>query len=366
MILLNDFKRQWAECGPVVKSAVERVGTSGWYILGQEVDHFEKALAKWWGLPHAAGVANGMDAIEIALRALGLKPGDKVLTTPLSAFATTLAILRLGGEPVFVDTDESGLINLDQCEEYFRKNPSVKYFVPVHLYGHCLNLDRLEKLRIEFGLKIVEDCAQAHGARWKGKVCGSVGQFAATSFYPTKNLGALGDGGALLTRDRQLDIRTRELRDYGQSKKYIHDVIGLNSRLDELQAAILLDSFLPKLSGWTEARRKVATRYISEIKSPDIRFMRGETGSESVWHLFPVRVKAGSREAIRTKLQANGISSGVHYPMLITEQKALKDFGRFTIAREPKIAQAIADEELSLPIHPYLTEAEVTKVVGAC
>ena len=200
-IAMNDFGRQWADTGPAVLEAVSRVGASGWYILGPEVDSFERALAALLGRRFAVGCASGLDAIEISLRCLGLKPGDKVLTTPLSAFATALAILRAGGRPVFVDVDDAGSLDLDRCRAVLERDRSIRFLLPVHLFGHPCNLERLAELKSRFQLKLVEDCAQAIGARFGAQPVGSAGDVSALSFYPTKNLGALGDGGAIATDD---------------------------------------------------------------------------------------------------------------------------------------------------------------------
>jgi dTDP-3-amino-3,4,6-trideoxy-alpha-D-glucose transaminase len=362
LIVLNDFVAQWSDIKDDALSAVDRVGQSGWLILGQEVANFETALAKFWQMPHAIGVANGLDAIEISLRALGLKEGEKVLTTPLSAFATSLAIIRAGGRPVFVDTDSSGLLNLDQAEELLSKDSSLKFMVPVHLFGHALDLNRLEELKNKFNLKIVEDCAQSIGARSHDRVVGSVGQMAATSFYPTKNLGCMGDGGAIITGSELLDKASRTLRDYGQSKKYVHDVIGLNSRLDELQAAILFSAFLPRLGALTAKRIAIAQKFRSNIKNKKIKVIDSPAHSNSVWHLFPVIVD-GDRAAFQNHLKAQGVSSGIHYPILITEQKALESLNLKGSYPE---AKKIADQEVSLPIHPYLSENDISKVIEAC
>jgi dTDP-4-amino-4,6-dideoxygalactose transaminase len=363
MIPLNDFKRQWAECGAAAVAAMERVGASGWYVLGKEVEAFERALAAAWGLPHAVGVANGLDAIEVGLRALDLRPGERVLTTPLSAFATTLAIHRAGGVPVFVDTDAAGLLDLDRAEAYLAAHADVRALVPVHLYGQVLDLDRLQALRERFGLRIVEDCVQSHGAAWRGRPCGSVGQVAATSFYPTKNLGALGDGGALLCSDPALGRRARALRDYGQSAKYVHDVVGLNSRLDELHAAVLRDALLPHLAAWTARRRAIAARYRAELAGvPGLRLVTTSPASAGVEHLFAVRVAA--REAVQKSLAAVGVASAVHYPRVIPDQPACRALG--AVEADPlREARAIAAEELSLPIHPHLTDDEVGRVIAA-
>ena len=364
MILQNDFKRQWAEIGPVATGAVERVGASGRYVLGPEVERFEQTLATMWDLDQAVGVANGMDAIEIGLRCLDLKAGQKVLTTPFSAFATTLAILRAGGVPVFVDVDDSGNIDLEQCREILSRERSIRFFVPVHLYGNPLDLERLAGLKKDFDLMIVEDCAQAIGAKHGGRNVGTVGQAAATSFYPTKNLGALGDGGALLTNDSRTASRARALRNYGQSEHYVHDELGLNSRLDELHAAVLSDALLPNLERWTEARRQIAARYLREL--PPIRTIKPAPTAEPVWHLFPIFVEPAERDNVRERLRERGIANGVHYPRLIPEQPAMKLSVSYEVAIEPSNARRLAASEISLPIHPFLEESEVEVVVTAC
>ena len=365
MIQLNDFRRQWADTRVAVLEAVETVGASGWYILGREVADFETALAERWGIRCAAGVASGLDALEIALRILGCRPGDRVLTTPLSAFATTLAILKIGAVPVFADTDECGLIDLDRCRERLSWRPDIRYMVPVHLYGHALDLDRLAALRDEFGLRIVEDCAQSILATWKGRPTGSVGQIAAVSFYPTKNLGAMGDGGAVLTAEPDYDAAARGLRDYGQSGKYRHDAVGYNSRLDELQAALLRRVYLPKLAQWTERRRLIAARYLAGIRNPAVAPMAPPPESGSVWHLFPVRVAAERKPAFLQHARESQVLCGEHYPILIPDQKALCGVPH-ELAGDCAKAKAIARSEVSLPIHPYLADEEIERVVECC
>jgi len=366
MIAQNDFKRQWQVVGPSVLDAVKRVGASGWYLLGREVEQFEEALARRWGLAHAVGVGNGMDAIEIGLRCLGLKPGEKVLTTPLSAFATTLAIIRAGGTPVFVDVDELGGIDLRQCRALLEKDRSIRFLVPVHLYGFALDLQELQKLREEFELVIVEDCAQSIGASDRGLHAGTVGQIAATSFYPTKNLGAMGDGGALLTNDAAIATQARALRNYGQSAHYLHSELGLNSRLDEVHAAILRDAFLPHLDEWTKARAHTAQAYLERIKHPLIELPAPAQGSTPVWHIFPATVSQRKRDDLRESLLRQGIMAAVHYPRIIPEQPAFVSCGRGEIAFDPKNARRFVSSELSLPIHPFLSDDEISKVITAC
>jgi dTDP-3-amino-3,4,6-trideoxy-alpha-D-glucose transaminase len=367
----NEFGRQWRELRGALIATFEHVGESGWYVLGREVAVFEEALARMWGVAHAVGVASGLDAIEISLRLLGCQPGDKVLTTPVSAFATTLAILKLGAVPVFVDCEPCGLISLDACEELLGRTSDIRYFVPVHLYGRSLDLGRLARLRDRFELRIVEDCAQSIGTRWNLQPTGTVGQAAATSFYPTKNLGAFGDGGAILTSDPELALRARQLRDYGQTSKYRHEFIGYNSRLDELQAALLGRVLLPQLDSWIEKRRQIAQTYLPGIGHPGIIPLgHGGVSSEtafdvnSSWHLFPVAVARERKTTFLEYLKENGITPSEHYPVVIPDQPVLaharhEDHGC-------PVARRLCASEVSLPIHPYLTEEEVQHVIATC
>jgi dTDP-4-amino-4,6-dideoxygalactose transaminase len=365
MILQNDFKRQWEFVEKPVLEAVRRVGVGGWYILGREVEAFEEALAEFWGVSHAIGTGNGLDALEIGLRCLNLQPGQKVLTTPLSAFATTLAIIRAGGVPVFVDVDDAGCIDLGQCREVLAKDDSIHFFVPVHLYGLALSMPELARLKADFGLQLVEDCAQSIGAAFAGTRTGLAGQMAATSFYPTKNLGALGDAGALLTNDPALAERAKSLRNYGQSAHYVHSELGLNSRLDELHAAVLREAFLPNLARWTKARQRTAGKYLAKIRNPSIQLPSPDPAMTPVWHLFPILVPEESRDQLRRYLESCGIVSGIHYPRIISEQTALEN-GSWQNAVEPVNARRFVQRELSLPIHPFLTEPEVDAVIAAC
>ncbi|MFL6520977.1 MAG: DegT/DnrJ/EryC1/StrS family aminotransferase [Chthoniobacterales bacterium] len=366
MIAQNDFTRQWKAVERDVLSAVRRVGSSGWYILGKEVEQFEQALAEQSGVTYAVGVGNGMDALEIALRCVGLGEGQKVLTTSLSAFASTLAILRIGGSPVFVDVDGTGNLNLSACREQLGRDRSIRFFLPVHLYGNPVNLKQLADLRDEFNLQLVEDCAQAIGATDKDLCVGTVGQVAATSFYPTKNLGALGDGGAILTNDPSIAARAKTLRNYGQSSLYHHSEPGLNSRLDELHAAILREALLPNLGTWTARRRQIARAYYAGIRHAEIELLPIEADAGSVWHLFPVLVSEGKRDALRDHLRAKEILSGIHYPRIIPDQEALKAFPGYQPATGLERARKFAQCELSLPIHPWLTDREVETVIESC
>ena len=256
----NDFTEHWSRHREQVLEAIDEVGASGHLVLGPRVAEFERDLANYWQLSECVGCASGLDAIEIALRCAKLRPGERVLTTPLSAFATSLAVVRAGGVPVFVDVDPSGQLDMDRCADAFDADAGLRFLLPVHLYGHAGDLERLAQLRDRFDLQIIEDCAQAIGARSHGAKVGSVGDFAATSFYPPKNLGALGDGGALLTNSKAGARTARELRDYGQTGKFRHAHLGLNSRLDELHAAVLGRVFLPGLAAATYEQMQLNQR----------------------------------------------------------------------------------------------------------
>lgn len=365
MILPNDFKRQWADTREAMLEAFAAVGESGWYILSAEVRAFESALASCWGVEHAVGVGSGLDALELGLRIAGCGPGDKVLTTPLSAFATTLAIVKLGATPCFVDTDEHGLIDLERCGGALAKRADIRFLLPVHLYGHALDLSALESLGNRFGCTIIEDCAQSVLASSGGRRTGTVGRISATSFYPTKNLGALGDGGAILTNDDEYDAAARVLRDDGQTGKYRHDIVGYNSRLDELQAALLRRVHLPRLAGWTARRKQIAAKYLEGIRRPGIRPMAGPAASDSTWHLFPVRIDPNRKDEFIRYLRGEGVLCGEHYPTAIPDQKALHGVPH-ELLDDGATARAISRSEVSLPIHSYLTDEEVDRVIDLC
>ena len=365
MIGLNDFTRQWSDLRTDAVSAFEVVGASGWYILGREVQQFECALAEYWSLPHAVGVASGLDAIEIALRVLGCRAGDKVLTTPLSAFATTLAILKIGAVPVFCDVDEFGLVDLGAAEEALAADESIHYFVPVHLYGHALNLPKLKALQKRFQVAVMEDCAQSIGARFDGVLTGHVGALAATSFYPTKNLGAIGDGGAILARTEEHDRAARSLRDYGQVDKYQHALIGYNSRLDELQAALLRRVSLPRLDHWLEQRRRISAAYTRCIRNERVEIPGAPSQSSGCWHLFPVLVTPSLRCDFIAHLQQQKIGAGVHYPTAIPDQPAMATVEYEISTSGIERARSFCRSEVSLPVHPYLTDTEVSRVIQA-
>jgi dTDP-4-amino-4,6-dideoxygalactose transaminase len=358
----NPFKRQWVEIREDVLSAVERVGEHADYIMGPELLAFESAFAMRQDRGFAVGCGNGLDAIEIALRALGISVGDRVITTPFSAFATTLAIIRAGGVPVFVDVNSHGAIDLEQAAECIEADPGIRYCVPVHLYGMPIEMQTLQELKSRYSIAVVEDCSQAVGASFSGKPVGSASSIAAYSFYPTKNLGALGDAGAITTDDETLAGRCRQLRDYGQSEKYRHDRLGMNSRLDELHAGILNSAILPRLNPWIARRGEIAERYIGSIRHPSVETFTLPAAALAAWHLFPVRVDARKREQFLHYLHDEGILASVHYPVLIPDQAALKDGVDASTWRKLDTASQFASEEVSLPIHPFLVDEEIDRV----
>jgi dTDP-4-amino-4,6-dideoxygalactose transaminase len=358
MIHMNEFKDEPEDLLAAQARAAERVIRSGWYILGNELKRFEKAFADWTGLPHMAGVGNGMDAIEIGLRAAGIGPGDEVITTPMTAFATVLAIYRSGATPVLADIDsDTALLDLASVDRCVTKR--TKGVLLVHLYGRVPDMDAWRGFCVDRGIRLFEDCAQAHGARWKGEHAGTFGAFGAFSFYPTKNLGAIGDGGALGTTSADLDAKARVLRNYGQSVRYHHEEIGLNSRLDELQAAILAERLL-WLDRFIERRRQIAARYDQELRNSLIRPLTPPPEKENhAYHLYVVR--CNERDRLSAHLKERGVETLIHYPVPAHRQKPTLD-----IRRDPKgltAAERHGDTCLSLPCHPQMSDEDVTAVI---
>jgi dTDP-3-amino-3,4,6-trideoxy-alpha-D-glucose transaminase len=361
-VAANDFAAQWEEIRDDAMAAVERVGRSGWLVLGDEVRRFEEELADWWGVEHAVGVASGLDALELGLRCAGVAAGDRVLTTPLTAFATTLAVLRAGAVPVYVDVDDSGGMDLELAAAALDRDAGIRAVLPVHLYGHPLDPDALRRLGEAFGVAVVEDCAQSAGAERGGRPTGAAGTVAATSFYPTKNLGAYGDGGAVLTDDPAIADRARILRNYGEDGRFNHVELGLNSRLDELHAAMLRSAMLPRLDRWLRRRAAVAARYRAGLEGSSLRPVAAAAG-ESAHHLFPV-VCDGDPAAARARLSEAGVGVGRHYPVLCPDQPACDRVG--ATFGDLANARAVAARELSLPLHPHLCDDDVQYVLEVC
>lgn len=360
MILMNDFKAEPGELREAMLSAVARVLDSGWYVLGKEVEAFERQWAAACGAKHGIGVGNGMDAIEIALRTLDIGPGDEVITTPMTAFATVLAILRTGATPVLADIDaDCALLSLASVERCLSKN--TKAVLLVHLYGQVRQMDVWTSLCDRNGVHLVEDCAQAHLAAWHGKVAGSFGRIGAYSFYPTKNLGTVGDAGMVICNDAELDARARRLRNYGQSDRYHHPVLGMNSRLDEIHAAILAER-MRWLDGFTARRREIAEAYFSGIRNPRIRLLTPPEESDAhVYHLYVV--VCSERDALQSFLRENGVQTLVHYPVPVHAQAPCRG-----IARDPlglAGCEHHATTCLSLPCHPQMSDADIEHVIAA-
>ncbi len=347
------------EDAAVVRAAVERVITRGWFVLGPELAAFEPEFAAACGASEAVGVGTGTDALAIALRALGIGPGDEVITSPLSAAYSALAIMMAGARPVFADIDPDRL-TLDPDAAAAAVTPRTAAILPVHLYGQPADMPALCAVAERHNLEIVEDCCQAHLATCHGRPVGTFGAAAAYSFYPTKNLGALGDAGALTTNDASLAGKARRLRNGGQTDRYHHDEFGVNSRLDEIQAAVLRVR-LPFLPGWTERRRGLAREYRRHLSGLPLDVPR-EFDPGHVYHLFPVRSPA--RDALQAALRASGIETLIHYPVAISRQPALASAQP---ARCP-IAERVSGEIFSLPLYPSLPAdaiARVTAVLAA-
>ncbi|HKF67108.1 MAG TPA: DegT/DnrJ/EryC1/StrS family aminotransferase, partial [Vicinamibacterales bacterium] len=300
-----------------IRSAIDRVIERGWFVLGPEVEAFEHEFAAASGAPHVVGVGSGTDAIALTLRALGIGAGDEVITTAMSAAFTALAIAMVGARPVFADIDPVRL-TVDPVQIEGLVGPRTRAIVPVHLYGQPADMAGIERVASRHGLPIVEDCCQAHLATTQGRPVGTIGVAGAFSFYPTKNLGALGDGGAVITRDATLADRIRRLRNGGQLGRYDHDQLGVNSRLDEIQAAVLR-ARLPRLIPWTSRRRELAARYRVGLGGLSVDVPR-ECDSGHVYHLFVVRVP--DRDRFQRQLAADGIETLVHYPLPIPRQQA--------------------------------------------
>ena len=346
------------EDAPLVRAAIERVIASGWFVLGPEVDAFEREFASAGGVAHAVGVANGTDAIALLLRAAGIGPGDEVIVPAMTAAYTGLAVLMAGARPVFADVDAATL-TLDAGAAAAAVTPRTRAMVPVHLYGQAADMNSLTAVASRHQLVIVEDCCQAHGATAGGVPVGTHGIGGAFSFYPTKNLGALGDGGAAVTNDAALAARVRRLRNGGQTDRYHHVEPGINSRLDEMQAAILR-ARLPRLDAATVRRRLLAAAYRRQLPAGVTAIAERDPGH--VYHLFPIR--SSERDALQAHLRAAGIETLIHYPVPMPAQGAFRAPGDTAAAACPVAAQA-AGELLSLPLHPALTESDITRVSDA-
>jgi dTDP-4-amino-4,6-dideoxygalactose transaminase len=339
-----------------VRAAIDRVITRGWFVLGPELDAFEKEFAAAAGTMHAVGLGTGTDALALALRAAGITAGDEVITAPLSAAYSALAIMMTGARPVFADIDPDRL-TLEPARVEAAIGRHTKAIMPVHLYGQPADMPSLMRIAARHNLVVIEDCCQAHLATCAGQPVGSFGDAAAYSFYPTKNLGALGDGGAITTSSADLAARVRRLRNGGQTDRYHHAEFGVNSRLDELQAAVLRArlSWLPR---WTDERRHLAAEYRARLQGAAI-VVPPEHDPGHVYHLFPILSR--QRDALQTHLKGRGIETLIHYPIPIPRQPALAP-------ERPspcRVADRICEEVLSLPLHPGMSSGDVAAVAAA-
>jgi len=341
---------------PDVEAAIARVIERGWFVLGPELEAFEREFADACGASHAAGVGTGTDAIHLALRALGIGPGDEVITSPLSAAYSALAIMMAGARPVFADIDPRRL-TIDPAAVLAAVTSRTAAILPVHLYGQAADMPAIAAVAERHDLAIVEDCCQAHLATCGGRPVGSFGAAAAFSFYPTKNLGALGDGGAVTSNDETVIARVKRLRNGGQTDRYRHGEFGVNSRLDEIQAAVLRARllFLPE---WTAARRAIARRYRHALEGAGAVAVPPERDPGHVYHLFPVLSE--SRNEVQKDLLDHGVETLIHYPVPIPWQPALA-------GEEPAecpIADRICRQVLSLPLYPSLSETAVDTIAA--
>lgn len=365
-IPFGDLRREYSLLHSEIDAAMQRVLRRGWFILGEELASFEAEFAAYCGADWGVGVGNGTEAIQLILEAAGVGRGDEVVTSPLTATFTALAISRAGAVPVFADVEAKSL-TLDPAAARAAITPRTAALLPVHLYGQPADTGALAELAREHSLLLLEDACQAHGARFEGLRVGSrpaaldaaqSWHAAAFSFYPTKNLGAYGDGGMVVTSNADLARRVRSLRHGGQVARYQHDLPGTNSRLDELQAAILRAK-LPHLDAGNARRRQIAAAYSSGMAGAPLTLPMELPGREHVWHLYVVRSER--RDALRQALAARGIGTEIHYPIPAHLQLACAQPGCLPGALP--VAEEAAAEVLSLPIYPYLTDAEVAEVV---
>ncbi len=337
--------------------AYHRVIDSGWFSMGPELEAFEAEFAAYSEVKHCVGVGNGLEALHLLMRAYGVGPGDEVIVPSNTFIATWLAVSECGATPVPVEPDEQ-THNIDPALIAEAITSRTRAIMPVHLYGQPADMDPINELAEKHKLVVIEDAAQAQGARYKNRRVGSLGHAAATSFYPGKNLGALGDGGAILTSDDAIADKVRQLRNYGSKVKYQHDLTGYNSRLDEMQAAFLRVK-LGKLDGWNVLRREVATQYNTAFSYTDLVTPFVPEYAEPVWHLYVIRSK--QREALQSYLEQQGIVTVIHYPIPPHKQQCYQKYAELNFP----IAEAFAGQVLSLPMSPYLEQREIDQVVSA-
>lgn len=352
-----DFTPMHDEIEKDLINAFKGVLDSKWFIMGERLEQFEKEFAEFCGAEYCIGVGNGLDAIQLILKAYGIKEGDEVIVPSNTYIATALAVSYVGATPVFVEPDINTLnINPDMIEE--KITPNTKAVIAVHLYGRTVEMDKVLEIAEKYNIKVIEDAAQGHNAIYKGRKAGNLGHAAAFSFYPGKNLGALGDGGAVVTNDKEIADKVRMIRNYGSNKKYYNEVKGVNSRLDEVQAAILSVK-LKKLDDWTDKRIRIAERYYEGINNNKIKLPKMSKEGENVYHIFPVLCE--ERDRLKEYLEDNDIKTLIHYPIPMHLQEAYKDLG-YKEGDFP-LAEKIAREELSLPLFVGMGDEEIDYVI---
>jgi dTDP-4-amino-4,6-dideoxygalactose transaminase len=352
-IPILDLKSQHARIAEELRSAIDRVLKSGVFCLGPEVEAFESAVSLWTEPARAVGLSNGTDALLVALLALEIGAGDEVIIPPFTFFATASAVIRAGAKPVFVDINER-TFNIDPDLIEAAITPKTRAIIPVHLYGQCADMERITPIARKHGLRIVEDAAQALGARRNGRRAGAFGDLACFSFYPTKNLGALGEAGLISSSDEALLQRCRILRNQGMEPRYEHHVVGGNYRMDAIQAAVL-GVKLKHLESWNERRRHLAEIYNKALDGTTVQTPYVEPGNEHIYHQYTIRTPR--RDDLAAHLLKNGIASGVYYPIPLHQQAAISHLTRAK-QRYP-VAERACREVLSLPIHPELTDEQV-------
>ncbi len=355
----HDLRASFVAQRDAIRAAVERVLDGGWYILGREVAAFEEEFARFCGAKHAIGIGNATEALQVALMALDVKAGDDVVVPALTAAPTGMAVCAVGARPVFADIDPA-TFTVTAASVERALTPRTKVVIPVHLYGQCADMDPLIELAGARGVRLLEDCAQCQGAQDRGRPAGTLGIAAAWSFYPTKNLGAFGDGGALTTQDDAIAARMKRLRNYGAIEGYDFAEPGLNARLDEMHAAILRVK-LHTLATNNERRRATAARYHAEIRNPLVKLPIERAGAFHVWHQFVVR--CATRDRLRAHLAARGLETLIHYPRAMHQMQAFVRHGFAPV--EPREAARAAAEILSLPIYPEVPATQVDAVIAA-
>lgn len=358
-IPLVNVQRQTRALRHEIQSAIDRVLERGDYILGREVTAFEEEFAAYCGAKHCIGVGCGLDALTLTLKEFDIGPGDEVITVANTFIATALAAQHVGATPVVVDCDPDSF-NLDPACLEAAITTRTKAVLPVHLYGQPADMDAIRNIATAHGLIVIEDACQAHGAKYRGRRTGTLGNAAAFSFYPGKNLGGIGDGGAIVTNDDELAERVRATRNYGSTRKYHHPTRGFNTRLDSIQAAVLRVK-LRYLDQWNDRRRELAARYRDLLCGFSIGLPEEQESSEHAWHLFVVR--CNDRDEVVSRLKERGVDAGIHYPVPVHQHDAFRSTGR-TVG-DLRHSEEACEQILSLPLCPYTLESEIATVAEA-